>query len=119
MNRFEAIYRYFSAFGLPAFEENSVPENSPLPYLTYELKTDSFGYTVNFCCSLWYRSQSWAEINAKTDEISRKIGVGGVLIPCSDGKIWLRRATPFAVSMGDYLVKRKILNFSAEFFTKN
>lgn len=119
MNRFEAIYCYFSGFGLPAYEENSVPENAPLPYLTYELKTDLFGYTVNFCCSLWYRSQSWAEINAKTDEISRKTGNGGIFLQCDDGKIWLKRGSPFAVSMGDYLIKRKILTFSAEFFIEN
>ncbi|MDE6834981.1 MAG: hypothetical protein K2J39_12170 [Ruminococcus sp.] len=119
MNRFEAIYRYFSGFGLPAYEENSVPETAELPYLTYELKTDSFGYTVNFSCSLWYLSKSWVEINAKTSEISRKTADGGIFLTTEDGKIWLRRGNPFAVSMGDDSVKRKILNFSAEFFTQN
>lgn len=117
MNKFSAIYSFFSSFGLSAHEENSVYATTPLPYLTYEMRTDVFGNSVNFTCSLWYKTPSWVEINAKTDEISRKIGFGGVILDCKEGHIWLKRGTPFALSMGDDLIKRKILNFTAEFFT--
>lgn len=118
MNKFSAIHSFFSGFGLTAYEENSVYATAPpLPYLTYEIKTDVFGNSVNFTCSLWYKTPSWVEINRKTEEISRKIGTGGVILDCDGGHIWLKRATPFAMSMGDDLIKRKILNFTAEFFT--
>lgn len=118
MSKFLAIYSFFSGFGLPAYEENSVYATvPPLPYLTYEMKTDFFGNSVNFTCSLWYETPSWTEINRKTEEISQKIGFGGIILDCDGGHIWLKRASPFAISMGDDLIKRKILNFTAEFFT--
>jgi hypothetical protein len=69
---------------------------------------------------LWYRSSSWLEINEKTEEISVAIGRGGVFIPCDGGKVWIKRGTPFAQNMGDEsddLIKRKLINITAEFLT--
>ena len=70
--------------------------------------------------SLWYRSESWLEINAKADEISQAIGRGGILLPCDNGKIWIKRGAPFAQNMGDEndeLIRRKYINITVEFLT--
>ena len=120
MTKSAAIYQFWSSFGLTAYEENTVSDDAKFPYITYQLVTDSFDREVPVTASLWYRSESWTEINAKTEEISQKISRGGKIIPCDGGAIWLKRGQPFSQSMvdeSDNLIKRKYLNITAEFMT--
>ena len=120
MTKSAAIYQFWSGFGLTAYEESTVPTDAAFPYITYQLVTDSFDREVPVTASLWYRSESWTGINAKTEEISQKISRGGKIIPCDDGAIWMKRGQPFAQNMGDEsddLIKRKYLNITAEFMT--
>ena len=120
MTKAAAIYQFWSGFGLTAYEENTVPTDAAFPYITYQLVTDSFDREIPLTASLWYRSESWTAINAKTEEISQKISRGGKIITCDDGAIWMKRGQPFAQNMGDEsddLIKRKYLNITAEFMT--
>ena len=120
MTKAAAIYQFWDSFGLTAYEENTVPTDAAFPYITYQLVTDSFDREIPLTASLWYRSESWTEINAKAEEISQKISRGGKIISCDDGAIWLKRGQPFAQNMGDEsddLIKRKYLNITAEYIT--
>ena len=120
MTKAAAIYQFWSGFGLTAYEENTVSDDAKFTYITYQLATDSFDREIPLSASLWYRSESWTSINAKTEEISRKISRGGKIIPCDGGAIWLKRGQPFSQNMGDEnddLIKRKYLNITAEFIT--
>lgn len=114
MTKAAAIYQFWAGFGLTAYEENSVPtgDGAPgFPYLTYELITSGDLDRIQCSASLWYRSTSWTAANAKVEEISAAIA-GGVVLPCDGGGIIVRKATPFAQSMGDdtdNMIKRKIL----------
>ena len=120
MTKAAAIYNFWSSFDLVAYEENSVPSDASFPYLTYQLNTDSFGNSIPLTASLWYRSESWVEANAKAEEITQAIGRSGKVILCDGGAILLKRGTPFAQSMGDTsddLIKRKYLNITADFLT--
>ena len=125
MTKAAAIYEFWAGFGLPAFEENSVPsgKDSPeFPYITYQLITDSFGADVAMTASLWYRDSSWVRANAKADEISEAIGYGGDVILYDAGSIWIKRGQPFAQRMGDasdQMIKRIIINIEAEYFSRN
>jgi hypothetical protein len=122
MTKAAAIYQFWSGFGLTAYEENTVPEDAAFPYITYQLVTDSFDREVAATASLWYRGESWTAINAKTEEISAHIGLGGKIIKCDGGRIWIKRGQPFAQNMGDEsddLIKRKYLNLTVEYLTAN
>ena len=122
MTKAAATYQFWNSFGLTAYEENSVPDDATFPYITYQLVTDSFDRGIPLTASLWYRNESWTDVNAKTEEISQKISRGGKIIPCDGGAIWLKRGQPFAQNMGDEsddLIKRKYLNITAEFMTAN
>lgn len=128
MTKAAAIHAFFSQF-LTAYEENSVydtDEPPEFPYLTYQLITGAFdpeNNGVSMSVSLWYRSESWLAINAKTEEISRAIGRHGVTLRCDGGGILIRRNdTNFAQSMGDPSddrVKRKYINLTIEYFTND
>ena len=123
MTKAAALYNFWSGFGLPAYEETSVPtgEEAPaFPYITYQVVTDGFGGDVALTASVWYRSESWLEANAKAEEIGEYIGRGGRVIPCDGGAVWLKRGQPFAQSMGDdadNMIRRKYINITAEFLT--
>lgn len=123
MTKEAALYDFWGKFGIPRYEENTVPtgQDAPkFPYITYQVVTDSFGGEVALTASLWYRSDSWTAINAKAEEISRYIGRGGTVIIVDDGAIWIKRGQPFAQSMGDDsddAIRRKYLNLTAEFIT--
>lgn len=122
MTKAATIYNFWNRFGLTAYEENSVPEDASFPYITYQLATDSFGNSVLLTASLWFRSSSWVEINALTEDISEAIGMGGRILRYNGGSVWLKRGSPFAQNMGDEsddLIKRKYLNIEAEFLSAN
>lgn len=122
MTKAAAIFNFWNSFDLTAYEENTVPTNAAFPYITYQLVTDDFNGEVAATASLWYRSESWTAINAKTEEISARIGQGGIIIKCDGGRIWIKKGQPFAQNMGDEsddLIKRKYLNLVYEFFTAN
>ena len=130
MTKAAAINEFWNSFGLKAFEENTlldVDENGQeikpeFPYITYQLVTDSFDREVAATANIWYRTTGWKAINAKTEEISAHIGLGGKIIKCDGGRIWIKRGQPFAQNMGDEsddLIKRKYLNVTIEFLTAN
>lgn len=120
MTKAAAIYQFWNSFGLTAYEENTVPEKAEFPYITYQLVTDGFDREVSGTASLWYRGESWIDINSKTGEISIRLATGGSIVKCDDGRIWIKMGQPFAQNMGDSndgLIKRKYLNVVYEFLT--
>lgn len=120
MTKEAAIYNFWSSFDIPAYEENTIPSDATFPYIAYQLVIDSFGYDVMATASLWYRDESWLNVNSKANEIAAYIGQGGKIIKCDGGRIWIKRNEPFAQNMGDPsddLIRRKYLNIAIEFLT--
>ena len=113
-----ALYNFYSQF-LPAYEENSVPDDAVLPYITYNMVTDDFGAEIALTVSVWYRETSWANCTAKPRAIEPAVSAGGVMLPCDGGGIWLKRGTPFAQNMADDddQIRRKYINLTAEYIT--
>lgn len=122
MTKDKALYAWFSQF-MTAYPETSVPEDAEFPWLTYELVSGALdsgeiGITVN----LWYYSEKEAEPNAKAQEIADAIGMGGVLIPCDGGAIWIKRGTPWCQNIrddSDGNIKRRYLNITLEYLTED
>lgn len=117
MTSAEVLFRFWSQFGLPMYDETSVPAQTPLPYGTYETADDSFGNEVALSASLWYRDTSWETITLKANEIKEAIGRGGIMLLTDSGAVWLKRGTPFAQRMSDSddSVRRIVINYTVEF----
>lgn len=118
MNKEQALSRFWNSFNLKAYDENSVPDNTPFPYITYEVTTDSFGNTLAQTASLWYRSSSWSEITEKARDIEEFITRGGRMIAYDGGSMWIQKASPWAQRMNDpsdELIRRIVLNIIVEF----
>lgn len=122
MDKFQAIQAFWSSFGIPAYDENTVPtgENKPLlPYITYDAVVSNLGTPVAMSASLWYYGTSWSGVTAKLEEVEAEIGMGGRIIPCDNGAIWIKRGTPFAQRMSDDndMIRRIFINIEAEYIT--
>ena len=122
MDKFQAIASFWESFGIPAYDENTVPtgDNRPsFPYITYDASVSNLGYPVAMSGSIWYYGTSWAMITAKMTEIQSEIGMGGKIIPCDGGALWIKQGSPFAQRMSDPndMVRRILINIEAEFLT--
>jgi len=122
MDKFQALQTFWESFGIPAYDENTLPtgDDAPaFPYITYDAVVSSLGTPVAISASIWDYGTSWARVTAKMAEIQSAIGRGGKVLPIDDGAIWITPGTPFAQRMNDSndMVRRIFINISAEYLT--
>ena len=121
MSKASALYTWFSGFGITAHEESNVKANPTFPYLTYTYATGDFDSgEVPIIVNLFYRTESNVAIDAKVEQIYDAIGRGGVMVPVSNGAIWLKRGSPFSQAIAepsDANIRRRYINITAEFLT--
>lgn len=117
MNKWEAIQSFWESFDLPAYDENSVPDDATAPYITYSAETADFENVILLTGSIWYRSTSWKNISLKSDEIASSLKK---IIKLDDGYLFITRGSPFAQRMmdTDETVKRIYINLMCEFYTR-
>lgn len=119
MDKMQAIHKFWSSFGLTAYDQNTVPDNAQMPYITYDVSVGALDDTVVLTGSLWYHSTSWKEISEKSEAIARMIGSGYYIDKVNDGYVWITRGRPFAQRMADENrdVRRIYIVLNAEFLT--
>lgn len=76
----KAYYEFFSHFNIPAYEENTVPDDVQLPYITYQIVVPEWRDSASVSASVWYEGTDMTGLFAKVDEISDFIG-DGTLFP--------------------------------------
>lgn len=113
----QAIHSFWSSFNLTAYDQNSVPDDAQLPYITYSLSVDTFNYTVLNTINIWYRSTSWINVTNKAKEIINTITDGGISIPTDNGMIRMNLGNPIYNRMGDEdkNIKRIRMNIETEY----
>ena len=93
MNTAQALYEFWSSFGLPAYTTVTVPDEATLPYITYSLvETEPYEAGTHYA-QVWYRDTSNTALLRKVDEIINAIGTG-CRIDCDGGCVVLRPSTP-------------------------
>ena len=120
MDRWEAQYWFWASFGVPAYEQNSVPDldDVSFPYLTYEAVSAGFDGDTAVSASVWTRSTSWEQADGLADAIEARLRNGGEVVSYEGGMIWVTAETPFAQNMGDPdddRIKRKVLRVVLHF----
>ena len=90
----QALYSFFSGFGIPAYTEDTVPDDAELPYLTYPLIEPEWRQKHSFYVQVYYRHQtSNLDSLRKADEIVEAIGDCAKL-KCNGGYVVLRPENP-------------------------
>ena len=60
--------------------------------------------------------------NAKAQEISDAIGMGGCMVAYDGGAMWIKRGSPWCQNIADESdrnIKRRYLNITVEFLSQN
>lgn len=96
----KALYTFFSGFDLPAFSQDTVPEDQDLPFITYSLKEPEWDKKTTLYVQVWYRTYSNAIVNAKADEILSAVGTG-LILPCDGGYVVLWPDSPLVQMLVD------------------
>ena len=101
-DKWQALNAFWNSFSLNAYDENTVPDDAVMPYITFNGATDSWDYDVPTTASIWYRSSSWASISQKAEEIAKAIGEHGYYItPIDGGYMVIKKGNVFAQRMND------------------
>lgn len=120
MDKSQAIHKFWSRF-LTAYDENTVPPDAEMPYITYNVKTDNLDSPVSMPASLWYHSDSWEEITRKSEEIAEYIvKMKPPSIELDNGRLYIAKGRPFAQRMDDpsnRSIRRIVLSIEAEYLT--
>lgn len=121
MDKAQALQTFWESFGIPAYEQTTVPESAKMPYITYSVSTDSLDNVVNMTASVWYHSTSWKDISEKTEQIARYIvGMNPPSIKFDGGRLYIAKGNPFAQRMADPnddMIRRMYLNIQAEYLS--
>ena len=109
----QALYTFFSGFGIPAYAENTVPDDAALPYITFPLREPEWNRKQTFYAIVYDRSKdSNLSVLSKADEIVREIA-GGIELTCDGGYIVLWPETPLIQAMApDSDVRAAYINLS-------
>ena len=106
-----ALKTFFSGFGLEAYQENTVPEDAAMPYITYSLNIPEWNQKASNYVRVWARTRSNTGIIQKADQITAAIGEmkrisfeGGYLV------IWPE--TPLTQILVDGDVRNAYINLS-------
>ena len=122
MDKFQALQSYWASFGIPAYDENTVPtaDNKPsYPYIPYDAVEGNLGDYIAMSGSIWDYGTSWSQVTTKLAEIETAIGRGGKMIAIDSGALWIKRGSPFAQRMSDSndMIRRIFINIEAEYIT--
>ena len=102
-----------SAAGVAAFSPTGA-----VSVICYENESGEIALTVN----LWYYTESEAMPNAKAQEISDAIGMGGCMVAYDGGAMWIKRGSPWCQNIADESdknIKRRYLNITVEYLSQN
>ena len=80
-----ALKTFFSGFGVPAYSEESVPDEVDLPYIAYSLSVPGWDRKASMFVKVWDRTTSNERIIRIADQITAAIGPGEKNIPLTDG----------------------------------
>lgn len=116
MNKAQAIQTFFESFGIPAYEESTVPDDAVMPYITYSMASDSIGHPIAMAASVWDKTYLWSRVSQIVDSISDAL-VQVKAIPLDVGYIYITRGTPFAQRMVDEddTIRRVYINLMVEY----
>ena len=119
MDKAQAINAFWNSFGLPAYDERTLPDSVKMPYITYEVGTASLDEPIILSANLWYTGNSWQAISQKATEIEEYITTM-TPIKIDTGRVFITKGTPFSSRYDepeDRLVRRILINIGVEYLT--
>ena len=107
----EALKTFFSGFGYTAYQEDTVPDDVSLPYITYSLSIPEWTKKATMYARVWDRSKSNNRVTEISDQIAAEIGEG-VKLEHDAGYLMIWPETPFAQIKADGDFRYAYINLS-------
>lgn len=80
-----ALKTFFAGFSLPAYTDDSVPDDVALPYIAYALNVPGWTRKTSIPVRIWDRTTSNTGLIQKADQITAAIGTAEYKIPLTGG----------------------------------
>ena len=118
-NKWQGLDRFWNSFGIPAYDQNTVPPDAQMPYITYEAVTAGFEDVIPLAGHIWYYSTSWEDASAKADQIASAVSPFRLVQLGNKEYLFIAKGTPFAQRVPDEndSVRRIYINLLAEYFS--
>lgn len=110
-NATAALKAFFSGFGLPAYTEDSVPDDETLPYITFSANFPEWNQKASMYARVWARTTSNTGIIRTADQITQAIGEGK-RIQLEGGYLIIWPESPLIQIMVDGDVRSAYINLS-------
>ena len=101
MDKYHALHQFWSQFGVTAYDENTVPDDAVLPYITYSVSVGSFNYPTATSVSIFDRAMTWTSVTRISDQIEALLKNGGKCINYDGGAFWIRKGNPWIQRLSD------------------
>ena len=111
----KALNSFFNGFGIPAYSNNSVPDEIAVRHITYSMNDPEWSQKASLYCEVWDRSTSNEFILSKADAIIREIGEG-IVISCDGGFIRINLENPIVQVRVDGDYRSAYINMSMNAF---
>lgn len=122
MNKWQFLDFFWNQFDVPAYDENTVPENLDFPYITYESITATFEYPLVITASIWDRSKSWERSAMIADKIAKEVHeMRGSSYEIEEGRVRVfMDDTPFSQRMADdnLDIRHTVINIGIEYMVQ-
>lgn len=106
-----ALKTFFSSFGLPAYSQDSVPDDVQLPYIAYSVAEPEWDQKASIFAQVWDRTRSNTFISQKASQIIADVGRGKRL-PLPDGWLFIWPENPAAQIQVDGDFRYAYINLS-------
>ena len=124
MNKAQAIHQFWSGFGIPAWDENTVPDDPEIrgeKYIAYNVSTGSLDDVMNLSGKIWdTNSNTWEYGEKKAEEIAEYIAtMNPPTIKIDKGRLYITEGRPFSqrIPNPNEYVRGVLINIQAEFLT--
>lgn len=106
-----ALKTFFSGFDLPAYQNGTVPDDTPLPYITYSIGVPEWNQKATLYAQVWDRTKTNTRIIAVADQITQAIGLCK-RIPTDGGYLVIWPETPLVQIQTDGDFRSAYINLS-------
>ncbi len=111
-----ALKTFFSGFGLPAYQVDTVPEDVALPYITYSVSAPEWNQKATAYAQVHDRTRLNTGIIRIADQITAAIGDAGLRLPFEGGYLIIWPESPLVQILVDGDFRVAYINLSINMY---
>ena len=115
MTKEQALDSFWNSFGVPAYDENTVPDDATYPRILYRVAVAGFGIPISMSASIYSRSKSWVQATEIQDLILDTLETKTTKLDYNGGQIWLKDGRAERMGDPDDSIRHIVITLEAEY----